>query len=481
MTPPRFRSTIPDAPPTSARDVEVRAPFDGTLVGSAAATDRAGVDAALANATRLFHDRGAWMPTHRRVAILEKAAQIVASRAEELAREAAREGGKPLVDSRVEVARAVDGLKLCVETIRTQAGREIPMGLTPASANRAAFTRLEPIGVVAAVSAFNHPLNLIVHQAATAVAAGCPVVVKPAEETPLTCLRFVEILREAGLPDAWCQAVVTTDRDVAQALATDPRVAYLSFIGSAAVGWMLRSKLAPGTRCALEHGGAAPAIVAADADLDVAVPKLVKGGFYHAGQVCVSVQRIFAARTIAAELTERLACAAERLVVGDPTDAKTDVGPIIRRRDLDRIAEWVDEARAAGARIACGGRRVGATCYAPTVIVDPPDTARVSRLEIFGPVVCVYPFDDFDAAVARANASPYAFQAAVFTRSVEVALRAHRLLDASAVMVNDHTAFRVDWMPFAGLREAGLGVGGIPQSIREMQVEKMLVFHSPSL
>jgi acyl-CoA reductase-like NAD-dependent aldehyde dehydrogenase len=239
--------------------------------------------------------------------------------------------------------------------------------------------------------------------------------------------------------------------------------------------------LAPGTRCALEHGGVAPVIVAADADLDVAVPKLVKGGFYHAGQVCVSAQRVFASRTIAAELSERLASAASRLVVGDPADAKTEVGPIIRRRDLDRIAEWVDEARAAGARIATGGRRVGETCYAPTVIVAPPAWARVACAEVFGPVVCVLPFDDLADAVARANASPFAFQAAVFTRDVDTALAAYRSLDASAVMVNDHTAFRVDWMPFAGLRESGLGVGGIPHTMREMQVEKMLVLNSPAL
>jgi len=479
MTPPRFPSTIPGA--MSASDLEVRAPFDGALVGSAAAADRAAADQAIANATRAFRDRGAWMPAHRRVEILENAARIVASRAEELALLASREGGKPLVDSRVEAARAVDGLKLCVETLRTQAGREIPMGLTPASAHRAAFTRLEPIGVVAAISAFNHPLNLIVHQVGPAVAAGCPVVVKPASETPLSCLRLVGILREAGLPDAWCQALVTDDVAVAESLAVDPRVAFLSFIGSAKVGWMLRSKLAPGTRCSLEHGGVAPAIVAADADLGVAVPKIAKGGFYHAGQVCVSVKRVYVARAVAAEFTERLVAAAGGLVVGDPADAKTDVGPIIRRRDLDRIAEWVDEARVAGARIACGGRRVGAACYEPTVIVDPPDTARVSWLETFGPVVCVYAFDDLADAIARANALPYAFQAAVFTRDLDVALAAHRGLDASAVMVNDPTTFRVDWMPFAGLRESGLGVGGIAHSMRDLQIEKMLVVASPSL
>jgi acyl-CoA reductase-like NAD-dependent aldehyde dehydrogenase len=476
----RFPLGVPGAT-TTAGDVEVRAPYDGAFLGSAAAADAETVDVALRNATRLFRDKSAWPPPHRRVEILEKAARILASRSEDLALDAAREGGKPLVDSRVEAARAVDGLKVAVETLRTQAGREVPMGLTAASTQRAAFTRLEPIGVVAAISAFNHPLNLIVHQVAPAVAAGCPVIVKPAEETPLSCLRIVDILREAGLPEGWCQAVVTADVEVAERLATDPRVGFLSFIGSAAVGWMLRSKLAPGTRCALEHGGVAPVIVAADADLDRVVPKIVKGGFYHAGQVCVSVQRVFVARAILAEVTGRLVGAASRLVVGDPALEETEVGPIIRARDLDRISDWVEEAAAAGARIACGGRRIGATCYAPTVIVDPPDSVRVSRLEVFGPVVVVQPYDDLDEAIARANALPTAFQAAVCTRDLDTALRAFRLLDASAVMLNDHTAFRVDWMPFAGLRVSGLGVGGIPHTMREMQVEKMLVLHSPEL
>jgi acyl-CoA reductase-like NAD-dependent aldehyde dehydrogenase len=458
--------------------LEVRSPYDGTLVGTAPNADRAAVDVALSNATKLFKDRSGWLPPHKRVAILERAAALLASRAEELALEAAREGGKPLVDSRVEAARAVDGVKLCVETLRTQSGREIPMALTAASTGRAAFTRLEPIGVVAAISAFNHPLNLIVHQVGPAVAAGCPVVVKPAHETPLSCLRFVEILREAGLPEGWAQVVATDDVAVSEALATDPRVAFLSFIGSAKVGWMLRSKLAPGTRCSLEHGGVAPVVVAADADLELAVTKIAKGGWYHAGQVCVSTKRVYVARPRLAQFVERLVAAADKLVVGDPADAKTEVGPIIRKRDLDRIAQWVDEVRPF---VQAGGRRIGATCYAPTVIVDPPDDAKVSRLEVFGPVICVYAFDDMADALRRANALPFAFQAAVFTKDLDTALAAWRGFDASAVMVNDHTAFRVDWMPFAGLRESGLGVGGIPATIRDLQVEKMLVLNSPTL
>jgi acyl-CoA reductase-like NAD-dependent aldehyde dehydrogenase len=342
-----------------------------------------------------------------------------------------------------------------------------------------AFTRREPIGPVVAVSAFNHPLNLIVHQVAAAVAAGCPVVVKPAEDTPLSCLRFVRLLREAGLAPAWAQALLTDELATAEALVTDPRVAFFSFIGSARVGWMLRSKLAPGTRCALEHGGAAPLFVAADADLDAAADAVAKGGFYHAGQVCVSVQRVYVHRRVARAFAQRLADRASSLRVGDPTLEDTEVGPLIRPAEVRRVGGWVEDAAAAGGEILCGGEALEETCYAATVLYEPPGDARVSTEEIFGPVVCVYPYDDLDEAIERANGLPVAFQGAVFTSDLETALRVFTRLDASAVMVNDHTAFRVDGMPFAGLRQSGLGVGGIPYTIDDMQIGKMMVLKSP--
>ncbi|MHC4939002.1 MAG: aldehyde dehydrogenase family protein [Planctomycetota bacterium] len=447
--------------------LEVTAPFDGAPLATLSTADASAVDRALATAAGC----GRPLPVAERVAILTRAAAIMRERAAELALGIAQEGGKPLVDSEVEVARAIDGMALCIETIRTQHGREIPMQLNAASAQRIAFTRHEPIGVVVAVSAFNHPLNLIVHQVAPAVATGCPVIVKPAEDTPISCMRFVEILREAGLPEEWCQALTVSDLSVATKLVTDPRVRFFTFIGSSKVGWMLRSQLAPGTRCALEHGGAAPVIVTPDADPPV--EPLAKGGFYHAGQVCVSVQRVFASREFAEELAER----ASALRVGDPTSRETEVGPLIRHREVSRVAEWVNEAGGA----LCGAKTLSESTYAPTVLWDPPADAKVSTLEVFGPVVCVYPYDDFDEACARANALPVAFQAAVFTKDLDLAMSAYSKLDASAVMVNDHTAFRVDWMPFAGLRESGLGIGGIPYTMKDMQIEKMLVVRSGGL
>lgn len=478
--PEEFPLMVPGAKP-GAGHCEVHSPYDGSLIGRVERAGEDGVEAALKTAHALFRDRDAWLGPARRLEILERTAAIMRERRDELAVEAAREGGKPLIDSKIEADRAIDGVRICIETLRTQAGTEIPMRVNAASAGRMAFTRHEPIGVVVAFSAFNHPLNLIVHQVGPAVAAGCPVIVKPAEATPLSCMRFVAILREAGLPEEWCQALMTADLDLAGKLATDRRVGLFSFIGSSRVGWMLRSRLAPGTRCALEHGGAAPALVCEDADMDAALPALLKAGFYHAGQVCVSVQRVFAHRSGARDLAQRLADGAVKLKVGDPTRPDTEVGPLIREGEVRRVDEWVREAVEGGAELLCGGKAVSATCYAPTVLFDPPAGCRVSTEEVFGPLVSVYPFDGMDEAIARANELPYAFQAAVFSRDLETVLRASGRLDAAAVMINDHTAFRVDWMPFAGLRESGLGIGGIPYTMREMQVEKMVVIRSGEL
>lgn len=461
--------------------VEVHAPYDGKLIATLDAATPDTVEQALETAHASFRDRSCWLSKEKRIDILVRTVELMEQQAPLLARLATQEGGKPLQDSRVEVTRAIDGVRHCIDCLRGNAGQGIPMGLDAASSGRLAFTRHEPIGPVVAVSAFNHPLNLIVHQVAPAIAAGNPVIVKPAEDTPLSCYRFVQLLHAAGLPEHWCQALVVSEVDLATRLVTDPRVAFFSFIGSSRVGWMLRSKLAPGTRCALEHGGAAPVIMDADADIDAAIPLLARGGFYHAGQVCVSVQRVFVHASMARDVAVRLADSVKRLRVGDPLFETTDVGPLIRHREVNRVHEWVLEARNAGAEALTGGNTLSESCYAPTVLFNPPDESRVSQQEIFGPVVCVYSFTDIDEVIARANALPFAFQASVFTRDLDRALYVSGRLDASAVMVNDHSAFRVDWMPFAGLRQSGLGTGGIPYTFHEMQATKMTVLRSPAL
>ena len=465
----------------AAGSVGVFSPFDGRELAQVATSGSAHVEDALSAAYAAYRNRSKWLTIPQRVEVLERMAAIMSEQIEELTLLAASEGGKPYVDSKVEVHRAIDGVKLCIEILRGHAGSVIPIGTTPATGGRLAFTQKEPIGVVVAVSAFNHPLNLIVHQVAPAVATGCPVIVKPAGDTPLSCLKFVEILREAGLPPAFGQAIVADSNDTASLLVTDPRVAFFSFIGSAKVGWMLRAKLSPGTRCALEHGGAAPVVLVEPFDSQAAIESILKGGFYHAGQVCVSVQRVFAPAATARDFADALASQAESLVVGAPEDPATQVGPLIRHGEVDRVAEWVDEGVAAGAELLCGGRKISDSCYAPTVLYNPSQDSRVSQLEIFGPVVCVYPYNDVDEAVAQANALPVAFQAAVYCSDLDQALDLYKKLDASAVMVNDHSAFRDDVMPFAGLRESGLGTGGIPYTMEDMQIDKMMVIKSSSL
>jgi len=461
------------------RNITVLNPLNQELIGKVAKTEWTVLDDYLQQASDLHKDKSKLLAAHERSAILMRCARLMRDQQDELALLIASEGGKPLKDAKVEVSRAIDGVELCVKEMLHLRGEQVPMDLTAAGAGRLAFTYREPIGPVVAISAFNHPLNLIVHQVAPAVAVGCPVLIKPANDTPLSAQRFVQLLHKAGLDEKWCRFFVC-DREYSERLVSDPRTAFFSFIGSAKVGWYLRSQLSPGTRCALEHGGAAPVVVDKSADFSSMIPLLAKGGFYHSGQVCVSVQRIYAHQSIAKKLAAQLAEHAKKLVVGDARDINTDCGPLIRPAECKRVSEWVEEARANGAEILCGGQALSETLYAPTVIYNPDDSLKVSQLEIFGPVVCVYSYDKIEEAFARANNVPYSFQASVFTNDLNVALTAQHELEASAVMVNDHTAFRVDWMPFAGRKQSGYNTGGIAYTMHDMSEEKMVVIKLPS-
>ena len=449
--------------------------YDRAPIAEIETDDAAALERKLQAAQAAFKDRDNWLKPHQRIAILRKLAGLLEARRDHFAMQIAREGGKPLPDAIVEANRAVDGVYNAAEELRNFAGREIPMGLSAAAADRWAFTTKEPIGIVAAISAFNHPLNLIVHQVAPAIAVGCPVIVKPAGTTPLSCIDFVKLVHEAGLPEAWCQTFIPTETALAEKLATDPRIAFLSFIGSAKVGWYLHSKLSPGARSALEHGGVAPAIVDRSADLDGIIEPIVKGGYYHAGQVCVSTQRIYVHDAIINDFTERLVTRVKTLRTGDPTLKDTEVGPLIVPKEADRVASWIDEAVKGGAKLATGGRRLSETTLEPTVLIDPDPEARISSEEVFGPVVAIYRYSKLDDAIARANSLPVAFQASIFAQDIDVAMRAANRLDASAVMVNDPTTFRTDWMPFAGRRVSGYGTGGIPYTMHDMTQEKMIL------
>ncbi|PJE13526.1 aldehyde dehydrogenase family protein [Legionella sp.] len=457
------------------KTLQVVQAFDRSLIAEIPSDDAKALEEKLKTAALTLGNRANWLKPHERIAILKRAAQLLTSDQDKFVTLIVQEGGKPYTDAAIEVTRAIDSLNDAAEELRQFAGKEIPMGLTPASEQRWAFTVKEPIGVVAAISAFNHPLNLIVHQIAPAIAVGCPVIIKPAPVTPLSCLELVKLLRQAGLAKGWCQTFITEDNALAEQFATDQRIAFLSFIGSAKIGWHLRSKLAPGARCALEHGGAAPVIVDQSADLSKTIPSLVKGGYYHAGQVCVSVQRIFVHKTIRAQFMDEFVKQVNALHVGDPHLKETEVGPLIHPRETERVSSWIDEAVAGGAKL-FGGGRLSETTLIPAVLLNPPADAKVSQLEIFGPVTCVYEFEDIDEAIEIANALPFSFQASIFSENLTPALRAAEYLNASTVLINDHTAFRTDWMPFAGQKQSGYRTGGIPWTMRDMSQEKMIIF-----
>lgn len=420
------------------------------------------------------------LPKHERIHLLGSLYNLVRRDFDELVQTAVAEGGKPLQDTIVEVKRAMQGIKMAINTLENMHGEMIPMGLTKGSQNRLAFTLLEPCGVVLAISAFNHPVNLIVHQVVTAVAIGAPVLVKPALKTPLSCIKLVALIHEAGLPEEWCK-VILCKNTVTERMVTDRRIAYISFIGSHRVGWYLRSILAPGSRIMLEHGGVAPVIIEKDADLSSLIQPLVKGAFYHAGQVCVSVQRIFVRKKLLDTFLEKFVARVKELKTGDPMKKQTDVGPLILPTEVDRIEKWVKEARAEGASIIQGGDRISDVCYSPTVLVNPAEYSYVTTEEVFGPVVSVYTYEKKKEVIARANALPYSFQSAVWTNDLEKAMHYSRALKANCVLINDHTAFRVDWMPFGGSERSGLGTGGIRNSMMDMCKEKLLVLKNKEI
>jgi acyl-CoA reductase-like NAD-dependent aldehyde dehydrogenase len=460
--------------------LKITAPYDEHLIQEIPLTSWEELDGILDASNTLFHNRSKRLPKYERIKILNRFRELLIENQDSLAKQAAEEGGKPLVDSLIEVRRAVNGIEIAVQELGQMRGTEIPMELTESSVNHIAYTMLEPAGVVVAISAFNHPVNLIIHQVVPAVAVGCPVIVKPAAATPLSCFAVVKLLHQAGLPEEWCTAVVC-DREASARLASDSRIAFVSFIGSAKVGWNLRKNLAPGVNCALEHGGAAPVIVEPDVNIDNILPGIVKGGYYHAGQVCVSVQRLFVHKEIMSAVKDKLIQLVKSLKVGDPLDMSTEVGPLIKPGEVDRVEMWVKDALDNGAELLCGGVKISNTCYEPTILLNPPQNAKVTTEEIFGPVVCLYEYDNYLDAVESANNVPFNFQASIYTENLNTALDCAKRLKGKAVMVNEHTAFRVDWMPFGGAEMSGLGTGGIGYSMRDMCHEKMIVIKSNSV
>ncbi len=458
------------------KQCEIFSPYTEKKIGSLPLQTEEEVMGILEKKYSFFKNREYKSFTSEIIPIFEKFVQLLVENKIELMKLATEEGGKPLKDSLIEVDRAINGVKIAISEIMSFHGREIPMELNLSSSQRFAFTKRYPRGVVLAISAFNHPVNLIIHQVLPALAVGCPVLVKPALETPFSCKYIIDLLYKSGLSSSWCEFILC-ENSVSEKLAQDSRVSFLSFIGSANVGWSLRSKLARGTLCSLEHGGIAPAIIDKSVDLDKIISSLVKGAFYHAGQVCVSLQRAIIHEEIFESFKEKLIEKVKTLKVGNPLLEDTDVGPIIRKKDLLRIHTWVEEAVKDGAKILIGGEVLSKNCYLPTVLEKPPLSCKVSNQEVFGPVLCLYSFRRIEDAIKMANLENVSFQASLFSNDYFLIMSALEKLEGTTLLINDHTAFRVDWMPFGGQKHSGMGVGGIGPAMKELTFEKLFVFN----
>jgi acyl-CoA reductase-like NAD-dependent aldehyde dehydrogenase len=457
---------------TTEKWIEVHSPYNGEIVGRA---PRSGADDARRAVDAAARTLETPLPAYERAAILDRVAELLRERHEDMARTICGEAGKPIKTARVEASRAVSTYTFAAVEARKLAGDVVPMDASEAGTGKIAFTLRRPVGVVGAISPFNFPCNLVAHKLAPALAAGCPVVLKPASQTPLSALLLAELEEEAGLPAGWLTVLVGPSAEIGDVLVQDERVRMITFTGSSGVGWGIAERAAK-KRVRLELGNSTPVLVAADADLDLAATKLAANAFSFAGQSCISVQRIYVERAALDGFLERFLPQVENLVVGDPGDEATDVGPVIDEDARIRIAGWVEEAQAAGAKLLAGG--TDADPLGPIVLGDAPETARVVCDEVFGPVCVVNTVDSLAEAYERANATEYGLQAGIFTGSISTALAAADALDFGGVTVNEAPTFRADQMPYGGVKGSGNTKEGPAYTIREMTEERLVVLQA---
>jgi len=459
----------------SAATLPVTNPWDDALVGSTWLAGDADVESAIAAAVSAAPTMRA-LPAYERGGILARTSAILTRRREEIGRILAGEAGKPIRDALTEVDRAAMTFHVAGEEARRLGGEVIPLDLAPHGKGRFAIMRRFPIGPVAAISPFNFPLNLSAHKLAPAVAAGNPIVLKPATKTPLSALFLASALDEAGLPKG-VLSVLPMSRQLGDRLVTDERFKLLTFTGSSSVGWAMKAR-AGKKKVILELGGNAGVIIDDSADVAWAVKRVATGGFAYAGQSCISVQRVFVHDHVYDEFARQLVARVAALVVGDPLDPGTDVGPMIDTGEVDRIEAWVSEAVGEGARVLAGGKRISRSVYAPTVLEGVPEVAKVCAQEVFAPLVALYRFSDFDEAVSAVNRSRYGLQAGVFTNDLTHTLAAFERLEAGGVIVNDVPTWRIDHMPYGGVKDSGVGREGPRYTIEEMTEPKLLVINT---
>jgi acyl-CoA reductase-like NAD-dependent aldehyde dehydrogenase len=450
--------------------LEVRSPYSGDVVGRVA---KAGADEARAAIDAAEKAMADPLPAHKRAEILVKVVAGIARRHDEIARQISDEAGKPLKAAKVETSRAMSTYTFAAVEARKLAGEMVPMDASQAGEGKLAFTLREPIGIVGAISPFNFPLNLVAHKLAPTLAAGCAVVLKPASQTPLSALTLAELADEAGLPAGWLNVLVGPASEIGDVLVEDERVRAITFTGSSGVGWKLRERAAR-KKVLLELGNATPVIVHGDADLDEAAEKLAANAFSFAGQSCISVQRIYVQKWVYEDFVARFVPKVEDLVVGDPADEETDVGPVIDSDARERILAWIDEARESGATLLTGGKVEG-DVISPTVIANASLDLKVCREEVFGPVCVVNSYETLEEAIKLANATRYGLQAGIFTADIRVAMRAAQELEFGGVTVNEAPTFRADQMPYGGVKDSGNTREGPAYAVRELSEERVVV------
>ena len=450
---------------------EIRSPYSGERIGRASLASRADVTAAIDAAVAAAPEAAA-MPSHARAAVLDRIAAGVAGRREELARLLAEEAGKPVSAARIELDRTIFVFRQGSEEAKRISGEVMPMDLMPHGEHRWGLTRRFPLAPISAITPFNFPLLLAAHKLAPAIACGATMVLKPPPQDPLSTMLLAEIVNEAGYP-AGAISIVPCANDDAAPLLQDPRVRMVSFTGSARVGWMIR-QLAPMKRVALELGGNAAVLIEADADLDRAVSRCVYGGYTYSGQSCISTQRILVHERLYDAFVERYVSAVRALRTGDPLDDATDVGPMIDEANAVRAESWIQEAVRGGARLAVGGSRKGAILE-PAVVLDTTSDMKVNCDELFAPATTVRRYSDFEAALAMVNDSPYGLQAGLFTHDMRRIMRAYEVLEVGGLIVNDVSGFRVDHMPYGGVKQSGSGREGVRWAIEEMTEVRLLV------
>ncbi len=453
---------------------EVLSPYDQSPVARVAQGDEETVNRAVEIAHQVFSEGG--LPQYRRAEILDRAADIVRERRDELAQVITREAGKPIKTATVEAERTVDTLKFSATEARKLTGGTVPMEASAAGVGKLGVMLRVPYGVVGAISPFNFPLNLVAHKLGPAIAAGNAIVLKPAGQTPVSSIKLAEILIEAGLPDGWLSVIPGSGKSVGNSIVEHELTRAITFTGSAPVGWGIRSHV-PDKKVNLELGSNAPLIVNDDGDWETAADKAQIHAFSHAGQSCISTQRILLHQAIADRFIERFVANVEGLTVGDPMDPGTDVGPLITPGDRDRVKGWIDEAASGGATVLTGGGLVDeGRCLAPTVIEDPNLEAKVWCEEIFGPVATIHRFSSFEEGLAMANDSKFGLQAGVYTRDIGNGLKAAGTLEFGGVLINEVPTFRADQQPYGGVKDSGNTREGPAYSIIELTEERMVTF-----